>query len=246
MIGSLLSVEHFPLKKESPIKFFYQRNAKRGIIAAVVIHLLALGTYWTVWYLQEMNRQYATTIVTYADLGPPPALTDAPEMPEVPVEAPSQPVIGIPEPVDDAEVSAEMTIATQTEMSQSIAPVIQDIEEENIIIEAPEEENIVIEDEALPQPDVFTPYEVEPKPTTPISPEYPELARKAGIEGTVFVRVLIDKDGRVRDTILARGVGAGLDEAAMDAIRRTIYTPAIQNNRPVAVWVAQRVVFRLR
>ncbi len=246
MKGSLLSVEHFPLKKESPIKFFYQRNAKRGIIAAIIVHMIALGTYWTVWYLQEMNRQYATTIVTYADLGPPPALTDAPEMPEVPVEAPSQPVIGIPEPVDDAEVSAEMTIATQTEMSQQIAPVIQDIEEENIIIEAPEEENIVIEDDALPPPDAFVPFETAPAPVSRVQPEYPELARKAGIEGTVYVKILVDKQGMVRDAILLRGVGAGLDEAALEAVRRWVYTPAIQNSRPVAVWVAQPINFSLR
>ena len=246
MIGSLLSVEHFPLKKESPIKFFYQRNAKRGIIAAIIVHALALGTYWTVWYLQEMNRQYATTIVTYADLGPPPALTDAPEMPEVPVEAPSQPVIGIPEPVDDAEVSAEMTIATQTEMSQSIAPVIQDIEEEDIIIEAPEEENIDIEDDALPPPDVFVPFETAPAIVTQVLPVYPELARKAGIEGTVYVKILVDKQGVVRDAILMRGIGAGLDEAALEAVRKWVYTPAIQNNRPIAVWVAQPVLFSLR
>ena len=246
MIGSLLSVEHFPLKKESPIKFFYQRNARRGIIAAIIVHMLALGTYWTVWYLQEMNRQYATTIVTYADLGPPPALTDAPEMPEVPVEAPSQPVIGIPEPVDDAEVSAEMTIATQTEMSQSIAPVIQDIEEENIIIEAPAEENIQIEDEALPPPDQFTPYETAPAAVSRPQPVYPELARRAGLEGTVYVKILVDKEGRVRDAILLRDVGGGLGEAAVEAVRKWVYTPAIQNNRPVAVWVSQPVVFSLR
>ena len=246
MMGSLFSVEHFPLKKESPIKFFYQRNARRGIIAAVIVHMLALGTYWTVWYIQEQNRVYATRILEYADLGPPPALTDAPEMPEVPVEAPSQPVIGIPEPVDDAEVSAEMTIATQTEMSQSIAPVIQDIEEENIIIEAPEEENIQIDDDALPTPDEFVAFEIEPKPITPISPEYPELARKAGIEGTVWVKILIDKQGDVRDAQILRGIGAGLDEAAIKALRSTKYTPAIQNNQPVAVWVAQRIIFNLR
>ncbi len=246
MIGSLLSVEHFPLKKESPVKFFYQRNARRGIMAAIIVHVLALGTYWTVWYLEEMNRQYATTIVTYADLGPPPALTDAPEMPEVPVEAPSRPVIGIPEPVDDAEVSAEMTIATQTEMSQSIAPVIQDIEEQNIIIEAPEEENIAIDDDALPPPDAFVPFETPPAAVTRVQPEYPELARKAGIEGTVLVKILVDKEGRVRDAILLRGIGAGLDEAALEAIRKWVYTPAIQNSRPVAVWVAQPILFRLR
>ncbi len=246
MIGSLLSVEHFPLKKESALKFFYQKHARNAIIAAIILHVLAVGTYWTVWYLQEMNRQYATTIVTYADLGPPPALTDAPEMPEVPVEAPSRPVIGIPEPVDDAEVSAEMTIATQTEMSQSIAPVIQDIEEENIVIQAPEEENIQIGDDALPPPDAFVPFETPPAAVTRVQPEYPELARKAGIEGTVYIKILVDKEGKVRDAILLRGVGAGLDEAALEAVRKWVYTPAIQNSRPVAVWVAQPVNFRLR
>ncbi len=246
MIGSLLSVEHFPLKKESALKSYYQKHARNAIIAAIILHVLAVGAYWTVWYLQEMNRQYATTIVTYADLGPPPALTDAPEMPEVPVEAPSRPVIGIPEPVDDAEVSAEMTIATQTEMSQSIAPVIQDIEEENIVIIAPEEENIQIDDDALPPPDEFVPFETPPAAVTRIQPDYPELARKAGIEGTVLIKILVDKQGRVRDAILLRGVGAGLDEAALEAIRKWVYTPAIQNSRPVAVWVAQPVLFRLR
>ncbi|MCY3554576.1 MAG: energy transducer TonB [Gemmatimonadetes bacterium] len=246
MMGSLLSIEHFPLKKESPMKFFYQRNAKRGIVAAVIIHALALGTYWGVWWYQEQSRVYATRILDYADLGPPPALTDAPEMLEVPVEAPSRPVIGIPEPVDDAEVSAEMTIATQTEMSQQIAPVIQDIEEENIIIEAPEEENIVIEDEALPPPDAFTPHETPPAPVYQVQPEYPELARKAGIEGRVYIKILVDKEGKVRDALLVRGIGAGLDESALEAVRQWVYTPAIQNNRPVAVWVAQPVDFKLR
>ena len=155
-------------------------------------------------------------------------------------------MIGIPEPVDDAEVSAEMTIATQTEMSQQIAPVIQDIEEENIIIEAPEEENIVIEDEALPPPDAFTPYETPPAPVYQVQPEYPELARKAGIEGRVYIKILVDKEGKVRDALLLRGVGAGLDESALKAVRQWVYTPAIQNNRPVAVWVAQPVDFKLR
>ena len=63
MMGSLLSIEHFPLKKESPMKFFYQRNAKRGILAAVIIHALALGTYWGVWWYQEQSRVYATRIL---------------------------------------------------------------------------------------------------------------------------------------------------------------------------------------
>jgi len=77
-------------------------------------------------------------------------------------------------------------------------------------------------------------------------PEYPELARKAGIEGRVYIKILVDKEGKVRDAILLRGVGAGLDEAALEAVRQWVYTPAIQNNRPVAVWVAQPIDFSLR
>jgi protein TonB len=245
MMG-ILRAEHFPLSKESDLKFFYQRYARKALIFAVVIHVVAVGSYWGVVYLQEMNRQYATRIITYADLGPPPALTDAPEMPEVPIEAPSKPVIGIPEPVDDAEVSAEMTIATQTEMSQSIAPVLQDIAEEELIIEAPKEDDIIIDDDALPPSDTFVPYETPPQPVKPIIPDYPEMARKAGIEGMVILLVLIDKEGKVRDVQVRKGIGAGLDEAAVAAVRQTPFTPAIQNSRPVAVWMSVPIRFRLR
>jgi protein TonB len=241
----ILRAEHFPLKKESDLKFFYQKYARNALILAVVIHGIAVGVYWGVNYIQELNRQYATRIVTYADLGPPPALTDAPEMPEVPIEAPSKPVIGIPEPVDDAEVSAEMTIATQTEMSQSIAPVLQDIDEGDLIIEAPREE-IIIADEALPPSDVFIPYETPPVPIKPIIPNYPEMARMAGVEGMVILLVLIDKDGTVRDVQVRKGIGAGLDEAAVEAVKKIPWTPAIQNSRPVAVWMSVPVRFRLR
>ena len=107
-------------------------------------------------------------------------------------------------------------------------------------------ENIVIEDDALPPPEAFVPYETPPAPGTRVQPKYPELARKAGIEGTVYIKILVDKQGMVRDAILLRGIGGGLDEAALEAVKKWMYTPAIQNNMPVAVWVAQPINFRLR
>ena len=148
--------------------------------------------------------------------------------------------------MDDAEVSAEMTIATQTEMSQSIAPVLQDVMEEKLVIEAPKEKNIVIEDDALPPPDTFVPYETPPQPVKPIIPAYPEMARKAGVEGMVILLVLIDKEGKVREVQVRKGIGAGLDEAAVAAVKQTPFTPAIQNSRPVAVWMSVPIRFRLR
>ena len=160
--------------------------------------------------------------------------------------APSKPVIGIPEPVDDTEVSAEMTIASQTEMSQSVAPVIQEMDETEIIIEAPLEENIVVDDDALPDRNQFIAYEDPPQPISQPPPVYPEMARKAGVEGMVILHVLVDKEGNVRDVRLIKGIGAGLDESALESVRQSKWTPAIQNHKPVAVWVSYPVRFKLR
>lgn len=237
--------EHFPLKSESDLKFFYQPFVKRAVLGALVVHAVAATAYMTYNYIQQIG-QSGIKIVTYADLGPPPALTDAPTMPEIPIAAPSQPVIGIPDPVDDTEVSSEMTIATQTEMSQSVAPIVQNIQEEKLIIQAPKDDNIVINDDALPPPDTFIAYETPPTNVKPIKPVYPEMARKAGVEGTVILFVLIDKEGKVRDIKVRKGIGGGLDESAVAAVRATPWTPAIQNNRPVSVWVSVPIRFKLR
>ena len=69
---------------------------------------------------------------------------------------------------------------------------------------------------------VFIPYDDPPQPMTSIRPQYPEIAQEAGIEGVVVVQAFIDKKGRVKETLILKGVpNTGLDEAAMEAIRKT-------------------------
>ena len=240
-----LRAEHLPLKVESDLKSFYQKYVLRAVVGALLFHYFAVGVYWTAVSIQEASRDYTTRIVTYADLGPPPALTDAPPTPEVEVSASAKPVIGVPDPVEDTEVSAEMTIATQNEMSQSIAPVMQQAEEK-IVIQAPREEKIEVAEEALPAPSEFVAYEEPPAPISQPIPEYPEMARKAGVEGMVLLKVLVDKEGRVRDVVLIKGVGAGLDEAAIASVKGSKWTPAIQNHKPVAAWCSYPIRFKLR
>ena len=61
----------------------------------------------------------------------------------------------------------------------------------------------------------FIPYDDPPVPLTPIKPKYPEIAQEAGIEGTVVVQVFVDARGRVKDTVILKGIpNTGLDEAA--------------------------------
>lgn len=96
-----------------------------------------------------------------------------------------------------------------------------------------------------PDPDTFIPVEQEPVLVAIPSPEYPELARDAGIEGTVLVRVLVGEDGFVHRALILESV-MGLDDAALQAARAAVFRPALQQERPVAVWIVVPIEFRLR
>ena len=94
---------------------------------------------------------------------------------------------------------------------------------------------------------VFIPYDDPPVAMSPIRPIYPEIAQKVGIEGVVVVQVYIDERGRVKETLILKGVpNTGLDEAAMEAIRKTRFRPAKQRERPVGVWISIPVNFKLK
>jgi protein TonB len=94
---------------------------------------------------------------------------------------------------------------------------------------------------------VFIPYDDPPVAMSPIRPSYPEIAQEAGIEGVVVVQAFIDEKGRVKETLILKGVpNTGLDEAAMEAIRKTRFRPAKQRERAVGVWISIPVNFKLK
>lgn len=84
-----------------------------------------------------------------------------------------------------------------------------------------------------------------PEAARRVAPKYPERARLDGVEGTVLVQVLIDRQGVVRDTRVVSSV-APLDTAAVEAARQWRFKPAMARGEPVAVWVAVPVKFSLR
>ena len=93
----------------------------------------------------------------------------------------------------------------------------------------------------------FIPYDDPPVPLRPIKPKYPEIAQEAGIEGTVVVQVFVDERGRVKETVILKGIpNTGLDEAATQAIRLVRFKPARQRERAVGVWISIPVNFRLK
>jgi TonB family protein len=74
---------------------------------------------------------------------------------------------------------------------------------------------------------------------------YPKSAKEAGIEGQVVVKAIIDEKGNVAKTEILKSVTADLDKAAVNAIEKTKFTPAMKDKKPVTAEVVVPVKFKL-
>ncbi len=93
----------------------------------------------------------------------------------------------------------------------------------------------------------FIPYDEPPKPITPIKPVYPDIAQEAGIEGQVLVRCFINEKGRVTEAIVVKGIPrTGLNESAVEALKKTRFKPATQRKKPVGVWITIPINYKLQ
>jgi TonB family protein len=77
-----------------------------------------------------------------------------------------------------------------------------------------------------------------------VQPKYPKAAKKAGIEGTVILHVIIAKDGTVKELQYVSGPKE-LMQPAMDAVRQWIYQPTLLNGQPVEVDSTVSIIFTL-
>lgn len=108
---------------------------------------------------------------------------------------------------------------------------------------------VEVREEEEPDPREFYPIEKEPYVDIKDLQKkvvYPETAKRAGIEGRVSIRVLIAKTGVPKKYIIWQSDSELLNESAAKAVMGSVFTPAIQNNRPVECWVSIPIVFRLR
>ena len=79
-----------------------------------------------------------------------------------------------------------------------------------------------------------------------VDPVYPAGSRRDGEQGSGMFRVLVDQNGRPTDVQVLKSSGfPRLDEAAMAAIRKWAFKPAIQNSQPVQSWTRVAVSFKL-
>jgi protein TonB len=148
-----------------------------------------------------------------------------PPKPPIPIESPSDNVL------DDVEIGS-----TEIDLTQQIdAPPPPPREEKKIIEEDIQYFEVV---EEMPEP--IGGIEAIQKKIV-----YPEIAKRAGVEGKVYILAYVDENGNVTKTEVLKGIGAGCDEAAEKAIRETKFKPGKQRGKPVRVKVAVPIIFKL-
>ena len=84
-----------------------------------------------------------------------------------------------------------------------------------------------------------------PRATYTPEPEFSEEARRARFQGTVILKIVINKAGDIVRVRLERALGMGLDQNAMEGVKRWRFVPATRNGQPVAVEMNIEVAFNL-
>ncbi len=160
---------------------------------------------------------------------------------------------GNPVPVPDAMVAPDQIFASVDEISTSSSQ-IGDQQQINID-DLPTDAGLSVQKEEEPSPDEFIVTDQDYNevvsrvlPDLQRRVEYPEMARRAGVEGRVSIKVLIGKDGKPKPgrTIIEETASELFNPAAVKAIMAQVFPPATQNGQPVEVWVVIPIVFRLR
>ncbi len=84
-----------------------------------------------------------------------------------------------------------------------------------------------------------------PKVLNSIDPSSNEYAQKFGVAGLAMLRTVVDASGKPEQIAIARPIGFGLDEKAVDAIKKSRFTPATRDGKPVPVVIDLVVTFRI-
>lgn len=91
------------------------------------------------------------------------------------------------------------------------------------------------------QPPCATP----PRAVSAPPPEYSTEARQANFQGVCVLGIVVESNGRPSHIRVLRSLGMGLDEKAIEAVKRWRFKPAMQDGKPVAVQVAVQVTFHI-
>lgn len=222
-MGVVRKTEEADLRKRYPL------YVEIGLVITLLLLIVAFRVDWRpkqeVQFVMEEQEvvQMEEIVQTKQEVKPPP-----PPRPPVPVEVPDETTLE----EEDLNLDAALDI---NEAIANVPPPPPPPAEEK---EEPEPEVFVVVEE---MPEVIGGQEALYSCI-----KYPEIARKAGVEGRVIIQFVVDENGNVTSPQVLRGVGAGLDEEALRCVSQLKFKPGRQRGRPVRVRFTLPVVFRLQ
>jgi len=234
------------------IRRFIQKYMSIGLVISICVHALAIGTYYFVLYMQSREIPPPTQVI-YIDpsnLGPPPSISNEDIAPALKIALPKLPSVAlIPKPVVQEVTEDKPQIATQQQLAASLDANVDSLmagfgRGNNIEIKT-----VIPQDEQdVSQAPAFVAFEQAPQVVKRVEPIYPKMAAIAEVNGSVTVQFYVDKKGNV-GKILIMTVDPpkmGFEEAAMEAIAQWKFTPALQRENPVGVWMSNKFTFKIK
>jgi protein TonB len=211
------------VKQKSPkanLKNQYKKVLEISIVATLVL-LILLFQFAKLYSLNPAKITNVDMKIEVADI----PVTEQFRRPPPP-QRPSVPI-----PTEDESIPEDVTIA------------MNDIDLTELPPPPPQE------DDELP---IFVAYDVPPKiiggiPELQKYLKYPRLAQNAGVEGTVFINVLVGINGKTEKmkVIKAKPANIGFEDAAMEALKKVRWEPARQRDQKIRVWISIPVRFNL-
>ena len=210
-------------KPEVSLKLKYKKMIEFGLVIALALIVGLFQAFKRVDTRQQIQQKVELNLeVEQVQATEQQARQQAPSRPTIPIES------------EDEDIPEDLTIeSTEINLDELPPPP-----------PPPEEES--------GEPEIFLAYDEPPQPIGGFAAiqrnlKYPEIARKAGVEGRVIVQCVIDEKGNVVSTEVVKSLGNnGCDEAAIKAIKSVKWKPAKQRDKPVPVRVAIPVVFKLK
>lgn len=211
-------------------------NYTISLQTGLIISLLAMITLFKIdlqTEVAEIEFTQRDEVVTMDEIvqteqvtRPPP-----PPRPPVPVEVPNDMI------VEEIELNLDASLDLSEALELPPAPPAPPVTKKEEVKEEEEPEVFIVVEEA---PELIGGLESVQRMIV-----YPEIAKKAGIEGRVFVQFIIDEKGNVTNPVVLKGIGGGCDEAALEAVKKAKFKPGKQRGRPVRVQYSIPIVFRL-
>lgn len=219
------------VKKDTDLRKQYTIHLEVGLVLSLALLIVAFHADFSTSRDFRVRMEEQETVdmrqiqQTQQEEEPPP-----PPRPPVPVEVPNDQV------VEQEDVNFDASLDMDDALDTDLGPPPEAEEKEEDKEEEAQEIFVVVEE----QPELIGGMKALQEAV-----EYPGFARKAGIEGRVIVRFVVDENGNVTNPTVTSGVHKLLNKAALEAVKKLKFKPGMQRGKPVKVRMSLPVTFRL-